>query len=211
MLSEASNSSDEVALHQRLLAGDLTASAEIAETYLPRLIHYMGTHFPRIDPHLVETATDDALMSYLQRPEQYDPGKLSLERYLRMSARCDLYNLLTESKRESGPQDRQDVELDATSMEHDIEDETGLSVEEQVAILISPVWQRLQELLPNQVDLEIVLLMMEDIRETSAYATILGITHLTQEEQAREVKRHKDRLKKWLQRKVQHSELTDHD
>ncbi len=203
--------SNERILHESLLAGDVTAPAEIAEAYLPPLIEYMRTRFPSVDPALVETAADDAILSYLQRPQQYDPEKMSLDRYLRMSARYDLRNQIETRRRwEMASGESRVVELDAPAPEHEIEDTNALSVEAQVGILTSPVWPRLQTLLQDPIDMEIVLLLMEGVRETSEYAAVLGITHLLPEEQAREVKRHKDRLKKQLRRQIPRSELNDH-
>jgi hypothetical protein len=72
----------------------------------------------------------------------------------------------------------------------------------------SPVWRRISDLLPDPTDQEIVLLMMEGIRETSAYADVLGISDYSVEEQAAIVKRHKDRLKKKLERHIKRSELS---
>lgn len=211
MLPEANRPNDATILHQRLLAGDLTASAEIAELYLPSLVEYMKARFKRVkDPHLVEMAAIDAMWNYLRRPQQYDPAKMRLESYLRMAARYDLLNLLAKHNKEA-LKGRQVVELDAPGAEHEIKYEAKPRVKEQVEILASPIWQRLRELLPNPADLEIVLLMMEDVHETKEYAAVLGITHLSSKEQAQEVKRHKDRIKKRLQRHMQRSELADHD
>lgn len=189
-------------LHQRLLAGDVTASAEIADTYLPELVTYMEGRNPAVDdPHLPAQAAIDALYNYLQRPEQYNPEKATLDAYLRMSAQGDLLNALEKQAREHRRQGgEQAVELDAPGAEYQIEASTGLTVEEQVDSRISPVWPKIEALIPDPVDLEIVRLMMEKVRKTSAFASILGITHLSSEEQEQQVKRHKDRLKKRLKR-----------
>jgi hypothetical protein len=42
--------------------------------------------------------------------------------------------------------------------------------------------------------------MMDGVRETAAYAAVLGLHHRPLHEQEKIVKRHKDRLKKMLQR-----------
>jgi hypothetical protein len=66
------------------------------------------------------------------------------------------------------------------------------------------------ELLPEPKDIEVVLLMMSDVRQTEEYVAVLEIEHLAPQEQAAVVKRTKDRLKKWLQRHLSRSELQDH-
>ena len=74
-------------------------------------------------------------------------------------------------------------------------------------MLTSPVWPLLERLLPNAVDREIALLMLENVRDTDSYAHTLGISHLSQDKREAEVKRHKDRIKKTLQRHIDRSEL----
>jgi hypothetical protein len=52
----------------------------------------------------------------------------------------------------------------------------------------------------DPIDKDILLLMMEGVRETHRYAQVMGIVHQDEMEQRREVKRAKDRLIKQLQR-----------
>ena len=47
-------------------------------------------------------------------------------------------------------------------------------------------------------DRRLIELLGAGTRSTSAYAEVLGISHLPREAQTKEVKRHKDRLKKRL-------------
>ncbi len=51
-------------------------------------------------------------------------------------------------------------------------------------------------------DRKLVELMMDGVRETSAFAAVLGIVHLSDKDQRKAVKQHKDRLKKAIQRAV---------
>lgn len=196
-------------LHQRLLEGDVTAPAEIAEIFLPLVANELQKSNPTLhDPHLVDMAADDALLNYLQRPSQYNPAELPLDRYLMMSARGDLLNLLRQQPQPGFSKRTQFVELDAPEREYTIEvEDTSLSVEEQAVMLTSPVWPLLERLLPNAVDREIALLMLENVRDTDSYAHTLGISHLSQDKREAEVKRHKDRIKKTLQRHIDRSEL----
>jgi hypothetical protein len=82
-------------------------------------------------------------------------------------------------------------------------------VEEQVAIRQSTVWATIQALLPKPVDCELALLLLEGVRETLEFASVLGITELPASEQEFQVKRHKDRIKKMLQRHINRSELDE--
>lgn len=192
-----------VRLHGRLLAGDVTAPAEIAELYLPTLVRNLRQRYASIyDTHLIETAVHDALINYFHRPDQYDPEKTTLERYLSMSSRFDLLNLIDKNKPKSNI-----VELDAKKSEYLVEKPEELSVEDRVFILSSPIWDRLREIAPDPIDQELIMLMMENVRSTEVFAAVLGIEELPQEEQAKIVKRHKDRLKKRIQRNISRAEL----
>jgi hypothetical protein len=161
------------------------------------------------DPHLVDTAVEDALLSYFKRPEQYDPAKLRLEGYLYMSARGDLLNLLKQQEKDSRQVGLAEVvELGDSDTEHGVEVQDELDMETFVLNRTSPVWERLSQILPDSTDQEIVLLMMEGVRETSVYADVLGISDHAPEEQFIIVKRHKDRVKKRLQRNLNRTELS---
>jgi len=200
-------------LHERVLDGDVTASAEVAEVLMPLTISRLRRSYHSLyDPHLVDTAVEDALMNYFSRPQQYDPAKSSLASYLYMSARGDLLNLLERDKRYTEHLRLVEcVELDNSETEYGVEVKDEFDLEALILALNSPVWQRLSDLLPDPVDQEIVLLMMEGVRKTSVYADVLGISDHPVGEQAAIVKRHKDRLKKKLQRNIQRSELGEND
>lgn len=196
-------------LHQRLLTGDVTASAEIASAYLEPLTARLKARYGWLDdPHLPEEAAITALLNYLQYPQQYKPEERSLEAYLVMAAYGDLKNELTKRARERKVQGgSQVVELDAPGAEYQVGGDSELTVEEQVAILVSPVWAQLDELVTNPLDRKLVQLIMDNVRETAVFSDVLGISGLPFEEQERQVKRHKDRLKKQLRRHVRREEL----
>ena len=88
-------------LHQRMLVGDVTVFVEIAEIMLPIITGRLSRKFPNLDdPHLIDSAVVDALMSYEKNPSQYDPDKKRLDNYLYMSAWGDLVNLLEANKKD---------------------------------------------------------------------------------------------------------------
>jgi RNA polymerase sigma-70 factor (ECF subfamily) len=190
-----------------LLAGDVTASAEIAEAFLPYIINKLQKYYPNLyDPHLAEEAADEALMHYFEQPSRYNPTLRSFDGYLIMSAKGDLLNLLRKEQNLGLSKNFKLVELDEPGREYMVDD-SALTVEEQVFILASPVQPLLERLLPNHTDQKIAILMLEDVHETEEFAHALGIGHFSKEEQEAEVKRHKDRIKKILQRHIDRSEL----
>src|SRR5688500_14589281 len=89
-------------LHQLLLEGDVTAPARITEVFMPLVIDRLRRRYPYLsDPDLIDTAVEDTLINYFNRPEQYDPAKASLAGYLRMAANGDLLNLLKRPRKEA--------------------------------------------------------------------------------------------------------------
>jgi hypothetical protein len=195
-------------LHQRLVAGDVTASAELAELFLPIITDRLARIFPQLDDvHMVDTAVEDALLNYIERPTQYKPEKLGLESYLVMSAKWDLVNLLDLQKKDFLISLAEIVELMDIDMEQGIELIDPQDVEEIVSNRLSITWKNLKSLLPNPVDQRLLQLMMDGVRETDAYAEILGIRDLIIEEQKHIVKRNKDRIKKIIARHINPAEL----
>ncbi|MFZ0931829.1 MAG: hypothetical protein WAN11_24740, partial [Syntrophobacteraceae bacterium] len=87
-------------IHQRLLAGDVTAPSELVDVILPLLIKELEKKNPRFhDSELLNDAITDALISYIKAPQQFDPVKLPLRKYLIMSAQRDFQNALAKEKR----------------------------------------------------------------------------------------------------------------
>lgn len=87
-------------LHNQLLRGDPDARAKIADRVFIPLLHTMGRLNPRHSRgSILQEATEDALISYLNHPEQYDPEKRGLFGYLVMSASGDLKNALAKDRR----------------------------------------------------------------------------------------------------------------
>jgi DNA-directed RNA polymerase specialized sigma24 family protein len=184
-------------IHERLLAEDVTAPAELAEFLLEPLFQRLTKKYPQLrDPDLLCDAVTDALMSYIKRPAQFDPDKRTLMGFLVMAAEGDLRNALAKVKR--GRQKEISLEdVDLWGVAGNSEIEAGNSETE-------PEREKLRQALPmifeDPKDLAMVELMMSGERTTEAFAEVLKLQHLPVEQQRREVKRHKDRLKKRLER-----------
>src|SRR5574341_41843 len=198
-----------IVVHERLLDGDVTAPSEISKTYLPIVTQQLRKSFPELDdPHLVDAAVEDAILDYLQTPSHYDPSKRSLAGYLLMAARGDLLNSLPRKLPDGKTGGvvvirlAEIVELDGTSAEYKTAGvvlKDDMNVEEQVLDKLSLVWERLHDLFPDPTDQELLMLMIDGIRNTNEYAEVLGIVELPAEKQERIVKQHKDRIKKQIQ------------
>jgi RNA polymerase sigma-70 factor (ECF subfamily) len=195
------------ALHQRLLDGEPVASSELAETYLDWLATWLAHHNPQADPHHCDTTAEDAILDLIKRPQAYDPTKLRLDAYLRMSASGDLKNLQRKEYRRTARQiDLAAVELSphagkylsdeaddpariAERREDDMANETKLA----------PRLEAARDGLSNGEAQALELLRLGE-RKTGPYAAALGIAHLPAAEQRQQVKRVKDKLKKRLER-----------
>jgi RNA polymerase sigma-70 factor, ECF subfamily len=195
-------------MHARLLGGtSVTVTSEIAETFLSPVSNSLRKDFPSLgDPHLIETAVEDALIAYFNNPARFDPRRGSLFTYLRLLARSRLLNLLAGEKNLSAPE--KVVELEAVESVYEMTDSEFAGPEDALARRESDdaTWRKLRELFTDPIDLELIKLMMEGVREADLYAALLGLSSLPAEERAREVKRHKDRVKKTIQRKYPRGE-----
>ncbi len=180
--------------HAQLLAGDDLASAELAAALRPELVAHLRRRYPRrADQEWIEDAADDALIAYLLEPEKFDPARASLPAYLKMAAEGDLKNALARQRRRE-KKIAAGVELDQLGGKpSQADDPTWRLIAEELR-------GELQSLLPDPRDQALLTLLAEGERSTAVFAEALGLADLPREEQRTEVKRHKDRLKKKLQR-----------
>jgi RNA polymerase sigma-70 factor, ECF subfamily len=184
-------------IHERLLAEDVTAPAELAEALLDPLIHRLTKKYPQLpDPDLLFDAVIDALMSYVKLPAQFDPARRSLIGYLFMAAEGDLRNALAKHKRLRQKEiPLENVELEVAAGNSEIEEVNSETEPEE-----GKLRQALPRIFGDPKDLVMVKLMISGERTTEAFVEVLKLQHLSIEQQRREVKRHKDRLKKRLER-----------
>lgn len=189
--------------HQRIRQHHATAFAELCEEALPHLVIFLSLKFPRTDRHIHESAAIDCLLSYYARPQQYDPGQLSLFAFLRMASDRDLRNALDKEQRRQ----RRLVETETSLVEPQLVTEHSLSTESELNDWLAEhtsmskeevITTFLSELGPT--DQQILEMMLDGVRETEAYAAVMGMSEIDPAAQRRLVKRAKDRLKKKVQR-----------
>jgi hypothetical protein len=189
-------------LHERLVAGDPTAQARVAEEILPGILETFGRYriARRSDEQLVTDAVVDAFVDYVERPAAFDPAKLNLPAFLRLAAHRNLLNLrekhATQRKYEKA------VEL-AHADRNDIWEEELIERDERDTLLAripgDTLAEKVASILPELTDQNLCMLMLEGERETSVFAELLGLSGAP-EDVRREVKRHKDRIAKVLGR-----------
>jgi DNA-directed RNA polymerase specialized sigma24 family protein len=184
---------DDAGLLDRLRAGDPLAPSQFCERFLPVLLGNRGwaAGLTR-DGHAVEQAAHDALLAFVRRPHAYDPSGLALIPYLRNSARCDLLNALKREQRHAqrrAPLEAVELRPPAGNNQQRAADRLGGDT--RAALL-----RRLRAELPDPLDWDAMCLLIDGVRETAVYARLYGLEALPVVEQTRQVKRHKDRLKK---------------
>jgi RNA polymerase sigma-70 factor (ECF subfamily) len=184
-------------IHGRLLAGDPVASTELAEAAWKPLVEKLEKTHPLLKhSDFLRDAASDALISYIKHPTQFDPGKRGLFGFLVMAAEGDLRNALAKTirrKRREIP--LADVELASAGGKERVE-APGTDVRLEAERLRG----KIRELFKDPRDREALELLIDGERSTRAFARVWGLEGLPTKEQAREVKRHKDRVKKMLQR-----------
>lgn len=193
-------------LHERISAGDPTASAEIYEKIIAPLIEKrLKPQYPIVPSEDIEDITLDAFINYIQNPSQYDPlrGK-TLAGYLQMSAVGDIKNFISSARY------KRTVQLPDESVVREGVDyyifDRNLYVEDSFVntIASSDVTHRLQQLafeaLPKKTDQAILTLILRGESDTCEYAHVLEIEDFSKEKQRAIVKRNTDRIKKVLRR-----------
>lgn len=197
--------SDEQLLHERLLAGDPTAPSDLAQQVLEPVTQRLRRRFPGVrDKSLIDSAAVDAILNYAERPGQFDPAKASLVGYLTLSARGDLLNALDAQKsRQAHEMSLENVEF--VNSDRKIRSMSGEStmLADEIAVdnlAARQLTSRLKAAAENSRDLAILQLIIQGEKRTEIFADALGLSELSPEAQRSAVKRHKDRLKKRVQR-----------
>jgi hypothetical protein len=190
-------------LHERLLAGDPVAPAELAERLLPLLRARLAGFAATVDdPHMVLSAVGLVIARYLTDPSRFDPLRGGLATYLAMEVRGDVRNELDSRRRRRRHESpvAEPVELEPHGRDSTVEEE-ALDAVDPLGVspaAVQAARQALGEL--DEVDRRMLEMMAEGVRPTSAYAAVLGISHLPVDLQRKAVKQHKDRLQKRLER-----------
>lgn len=183
-----------LAVHRRLLAGDVTASSDLF-----REVHAALTAavFKRTAPGLSwEAATDratDAIVEYAKSPGRFDPSRSGLFGYLLLIARRDALNVV-RSEQTGRKRDGWLVELSVSD---------GNTVEEAPDLRLDAariLTDHQAELVRDDGDEAILRLYLQGEKDTEAYANALGLTGVPPADQRKIVKTRKDRLEQRLRR-----------
>ncbi len=189
-------------MHQRVLARDPVAFSQLAEWLYASLVRDTGARArgragKAVDMMLVEESVGEALLDYNDAPERYDPEQAALHVYLVMAAYRDFQNALSKEYRHAQHQTAlggdAHVEMDVPDGRSELDGLLNrISAEEW--------WSLVEGTFSDPADRQLVIMLANGVRSTESYARVLGITELSAGEQAREVKKAKDRVLKRLKR-----------
>ena len=192
------NSAADLTLHLRLVDGDKSATHDCVVRWLPELSRRLSMGFGAVaqrDDHLITDAVLETLLEYTFDPHKYDPQRSSLAYYLTQAAKRDLMNALNREKTQSrGATSIHFVEERLSGGNNSFEERVVDKADAQAA------WEAVMSKITAPLDRSILALVLQGERATAAYAKVLDIQHLPEQEQKTQVKRHKDRLSKRLER-----------
>jgi RNA polymerase sigma-70 factor, ECF subfamily len=183
--------SEELALHERVLAGDPVVPVDVFQGLMEPLQKALR-HDLRCTEDEAHDSSVDAILSYLEEPRRYDPNRGRLSTYLMDIAKKRAIDRL-RSRTASAQRDENyaaTVELDRSNPKEIMEAE--LEAQE--------LWKRVEEVVPSDRDRQALKLILAGERSTAALAGALGVADLSPLEQRREVKQQRDRLMKILER-----------
>jgi len=183
--------------------GHATAPAELASLVLGPLVLWLTQTNPRVDPHIITEAADEAVLALIRNPDTFRPDAGGLESYLQMSAEGDLRNILRREQRHRKnrlPWEVVELSEDLGNyMQRDDDPSFPLSIEEEL--------ERLQGSVPAVVrdglaegENRVLDLMLREERSTAVYADAYGVADRPPEEQRKIIKRVKDKLLKRIER-----------
>ncbi len=187
-------------LHARLVGGDRVASGDLAELVLPELVDRLGRQWPSLaGADAVHDAAVEVLVAYLREPERYDPSRSNLVSWLQMQAQGDLTNDYRSPTR-SFHQRRVTLMRDGVEGEDFARKLRLVRSDEYPSDVERDALDEALGALNDDRDRRLLALLLYGDTSTAAAANILGITHLSDEEQQAEVKRNKDRIKAKVKR-----------
>lgn len=176
----------------------MTYQQQLCVAFLDPLTTALQRCSPDADPATWTSAAIDALVAYCAAPERYDADRAELPAYLLGIARHKLSHLLAAESRQRRA--RESVELDQLAGNTPQEDPPLLRLvrAEDFAADRALIGRVRNEATDDE--RAVLDLMLAGERATRAYALVLGIADLPEDEQERHVKRNKDRLKKRILR-----------
>jgi RNA polymerase sigma-70 factor, ECF subfamily len=181
----------ETALHERVLNADPVAPADVFAQFMEPLVAAVQRDL-QCDTDTAWDSAIDGIFEYLGSASNFDPRKGRLATYLTGVSKHKAIDRLRARSAEI----RREQEF--TSV---VELHTPAPNEEmEQGVIVRQLWQRVTETIQDDRERAALRLILEGERSTDAFAAALGIEMLPELERRREVKRHRDRLMKVMER-----------
>lgn len=180
-----------MALHRKILLGDADARERVSAILLRDVVRSMRRRW-RVDVHLIATAVEDAIRTYLTRPTNYDPARSTLRRYVSVIAGRRVIDELRVLKRRARRECSCVVES-ASNIQ---------SPAPCQASVLSDVLETVLAFLPKA-ERQFVLRKVDGERRTAVLGRVLEISHLPVSEQRRIVNRTWTRLRKRIRAAIE--------
>lgn len=206
-------------VHRSLLSGEVTAPRVLFSLCLEPLVKTLRLKAPKTArEEMWQDAAIDAILELIARPHRYDPRKSAVLTYLSVIAQRRLIDALRRETRQT----------QVTSLETDLASQSFVAGEDESANTLlerldqrgdSSQWQLgeaqvllesseerarldgiLREILPDARDRRAFELIAQGRVATEELAAALELEELPVAEQRKEVKRHRDRIMKRIQR-----------
>ena len=182
---------EEWALHERVLQGDPVAPVDVYLTFMEPMLRVLGSELSCSREDAYDSAID-VVLSYLRHPERYERHRARLSTYLTQSAK----KRVMDRYRSTDARTRREQEF-ASVFELQVRSPKELL---EISVEARHAWERLDRSKLSGRELEFLRLIFEGERSTQRLAEVLGLGSLPEDDLRREVKRHRDRLMKWLER-----------
>jgi hypothetical protein len=195
----------DIDLHKLILAKDDLALVKLFDRYGESVITKLKQWYPETaykDHNLILGAVNEAFFGYYQNATSFNPALNSLQRFLEIAAERDLINFLKKEKKHYTKRinNPNSVELQEQIWNSAIDEGEN----PEYRLIQNEVLDKVQRLLKgyfsNSNDLELAKMILMNERKTEVFAEMLQLTEKEKTEQEKIVKRHKDRIKKILQR-----------
>lgn len=190
-------------LHSQLCAEDVVAANLLFRVYYLPLVSWLRQRNCTRDDALIEEAAERAIVSLIKNPRSYDPERLDLFGYLRMSADGDLKNLLRKEKRQQHEPWIVVETAEADGKCYGKDEEPAALLQQVEEALAADEFLRGCSLGWSDEEKQVMELMRRGEATTEAIARVLGIESPPFAEQQEIAKRIKDRVMKRLQREAQ--------
>lgn len=201
-----SATSEERALHNSILGSDDLALSKLYHLHGESVIKCLKNRYPKIsksDVSLIIDAVNQAFFGYYTNPSTFDPDKNSLHRFLEIASERDLLNILEKEKRHKNKKELpENVEVQENFWNRVIggtETTDGQMIRQEVMDRID---KELTCHFDSEKDILMAKLILAEERRTEIFAEILQIENCGTQVQRKEVKKHKDRIKKVIERQT---------